>query len=419
MSEVLGAVSRWNAFRSSRVNPLRLATGLLFGGLILFSLTHVFEFYVDYPVYELAAQRVLAGHPLDLYDLARRTSGGFYYPYFFALCFTPFAALGTLPGKLLYFATFWLCYWRLLTFSLDVAAELVPAAAERRNRALLALGVTIAAINPLNDVFISANLGLPLAAMVVQAWIWRDRRPVWAGVLLGAAIAMKVYPVIILGWFIWARHWRVVAASIVSFVVFYLCPLVFYGPGVGILLLRNQAAVLGRYGSHYPYDSLAFQNLDGALMRWGSMVGLAPASVFRASTIAAVVAVVAFFLPSFLRPPEAPDRDFRLRMFVLTLALVPVIVPVSWYNMALFYLPVLAIFLARALTAGDRVAGWVVAAFFAGFTLIGRDVVGRPLTERLQFAGIPFLAAAAVVGLFLIRLVRQDGGMVRPGPRPA
>ena len=418
MTEVIGAVSRPHVPGSSRVDPLRLVTGLLFGGMFLFSLTHVFEFFIDYPVYELAARRILEGRPLDLYDLARRTSGGFYYPYFFALCFVPLAALGTLTGKLLYFGAFWLSYWRLLTFSLDCAAELVPAAAEQRNRALLAVGVTVAAINPLNDVFISANLGLPLAAMVVQAWIWRDRRPAWAGGLLGAAIAMKVYPVIILGWFIWARQWRAAGATLVAFGVFYLCPLLFYGPQVGILLLRHQAVVLGRYGSHYPYDSLAFQNLSGTLMRWGSLAGQPVESIFRVSTIAATVATIAFYLPSFLRPAAALDRDFRLRMFALTLALVPVIVPVSWYNMALFYLPVLAILLAGALTAGDRVAGGVVAAFFAGFTLIGRDILGRPLTERLQLAGIPFLTAAAVVGLYLIRLVRADRDQFRLIPRP-
>jgi alpha-1,2-mannosyltransferase len=418
MTEVFGAISRPDETGSSRVDPLRVVTALLFAGMVLFSMTHVFEFFIDYPVYELAGRRVLEGRPLELYDLARTTSGGFYYPYFFALCFAPLAALGTLPGKLLYFAVFWLCYWRLLTFSLDCAAELVPAAAEHRNRALLAVGVTVAAINPLNDVFISANLGLPLAAMVVQAWIWRDRRPAWAGGLLGAAIAMKVYPVIILGWFIWARHWRAAAAAIIVFGVLYLCPLLFYGPQVGLLLLRNQAAVLERYGSHYPYDSLAFQNLSGTLMRWGSMAGLPPSAIFRVVTKAAAVAMIAFYLPSFLRPSDTLDRDFRLRMFVLTLALVPVIVPVSWYNMALFYLPLLAIFLACVLTAGDRVAAWVVAAFFAGFTLIGRDVVGRPLTERLQLAGIPFLTAATVVGLFLIRLVRANRDKFRLIPRP-
>ena len=404
---------------ASEPDRLRVASGLLFGGLFLFSLTHVFSHFIDYPVYQLAARRVLEGRPLELYDLTRQIPGGYYYPYFFALCFTPFVVVGDLPGKLLFFMLFWMSYWRLLTFSVDAAVKLVPAADGRRTRMLLAAGVTIAAINPLNDAFMNANIGLPLAAMAVQAWAWRARRPFWSGVLLGVAIVFKLYPVVLLGWFIWARHWRAALAAIAVAVVGYLSPLLVYGRAIGQQLLSDQAAMLGHFGTHWRYDSLAFQNLDATLMRWGTAAGLAGGTIFWVSTLGASVAIIAFYLPSFLRPPEALDPDFRLRMFALTLALVPIVVPVSWYNMALFYLPVIAILLAGALAGGDRAAGWVVVAFFVGFTLTGRDVVGRTLNDRLEFAGVPFLTAAALVGLFVARLVRRHGSMFRLPLGPA
>jgi hypothetical protein len=398
---------------SPATDRLRLASGLLFGGLFLFSLTHVFAHFIDYPVYQLAARRLLEGRPLELYDLTRQSPGGYYYPYFFALCFTPFVLAGDLPGKLLFFLLFWLSYWRLLTFSIGAAVKLVPAADDRRSRTLLAAGVTIAAINPLNDAFMNANIGLPLAAMAVQAWVWRTRRPVWSGLLLGAAIAFKLYPVILLGWFIWARHWRAAAAGVAFAAAFYFSPLLWYGQPVGAQLLSNQAEMLGRFGTHWHYDSLAFQNLHGTLIRWGTVAGIAGGSIFRVSTVGASIAIILFYLPSFLQPPATLDEDFRLRMFALALALVPIIVPVSWYNMALFYLPVLAILLAGALAEADQAAAWAVAAFFIGFTLTGRDVVGRALNDRLEFAGVPFLTAAALVGLFVARLMRRHRPMFR------
>jgi glycosyl transferase family 87 len=404
---------------AAAVDGLRMVTGLLFGGLFLFSLTHVFAHFIDYPVYHLAARRVLEGRPLELYDLARQSPGGYYYPYFFALCFTPFVLVGDLPGKLLFFLLFWLSYWRLLRFSVDTAVELVPAAEDKRIRLLLAAGVTIAAVNPLNDAFMNANIGLPLAAMAVQAWAWRARRPVWSGVLLGVAIVFKLYPAIVLGWFIWARHWRAALTAIAVMGICYLSPLLIYGPEIGLQILSNQAGMLGRFGIHWRYDSLAFQNLHATLMRWGSIAGVGGGLIFRVSMLGAALAIIAFYLPSFLRPPSALGQEFRLRMFALTLALVPIVVPVSWYNMALFYLPIIAILLGGALAGGDWAAGGAVALFFAGFTLTGRDVVGRALNDRLEFAGVPFLSAAILVGLFAARLVRRHGPMFRLAPRPA
>jgi len=244
--------------RVPTLDRVRLASLLLFGGLFLFTLTHVFAHFIDYPVYQLAARRVIEGRPLDLYDLSRQTPGGYYYPYFLALCFIPFVAVGDLPGRLLFFLAFWVSYWRLLTFSIDAAVSLVPAAGDRRSRTLLAAGVTIAAINPLNDAFMNANIGLLLAAMAVQAWTWRERRPLWSGLVLGAAIAFKLYPVILLGWFIWARHWRATIAAVAFAVAFHLVPLLPYGHEVGIQLLSNQAEM--RDGS----------GLTGATTAWPS-----------------------------------------------------------------------------------------------------------------------------------------------------
>jgi hypothetical protein len=87
--------------------------------------------------------------------------------------------------------------------------------------------------------------------------------------------------------------------------------------------------------------------------------------------------------------------------------------------MALFYLPVIAILLAGALAEGDRVAGWVVVGFFVGFTPTGRDVVGRSLDDRLEFAGGPFVSAAVLVGLYVARLVARHRTMFRWPSRSA
>jgi hypothetical protein len=57
-------------------------------------ISHIGKHFIDYPVYETAALKVLKGDLNNLYDVNRNSPGGYYYPYFFAMMFIPFAAMG-------------------------------------------------------------------------------------------------------------------------------------------------------------------------------------------------------------------------------------------------------------------------------------------------------------------------------------
>src|SRR4051812_5769271 len=95
----------------------RFLLALLLVAITIAGVLHRRHHFIDYPVYEVASSKVLAGHAGGLYDLTRTTPGGFYYPYFFALAFTPFAAAGPEAGRWLFLALFLAAYGFVLAWS--------------------------------------------------------------------------------------------------------------------------------------------------------------------------------------------------------------------------------------------------------------------------------------------------------------
>ena len=70
---------------------------------------------------------------------------------------------------------------------------------------------------------------IPLFALIVAAWLClRTGRDGWAGVLIGLAILLKIYPVLLLGYPLLARRWRaILAAGAVCLVVVLLQTLIY------------------------------------------------------------------------------------------------------------------------------------------------------------------------------------------------
>src|SRR5690606_10314709 len=101
------------------------------------------------------------------------------------------------------------------------------------------------------------------------------KRPVLAGVLVGAAITIKLYPVILLGYFLWERNVRVIVASLLATVAFYfVLPALVEGGAMAWFLIRSQAYVLSTFGSHWPMDSISFQNIPASAMRIAKLLNV-------------------------------------------------------------------------------------------------------------------------------------------------
>ena len=175
-------------------------------------------------------------------------------------------------------------------------------------------------------------------------------RPAW----IGAAAALKVFPVVWLLYLAYRRHWRALAIGIAVAAGLSLAPLLRYGvPGafdaVCDWLANSSPVAWTQGGSNQSLSTLATRlHLPGA--------GLA---VLDIACIA--LGVVA------LRRPKVTDAAFEELAVVGLVAVL--LSPIAWVHYFLFALPVWIV--ALRLPSHDRTRGWSFALLLAGVATSG------------------------------------------------
>ena len=185
----------------------------------------------DAAVFFEGGRRLLSVEPL--YD-GSSAAQGYIGPPFQAVFFAPFAALATISpvaARLL---------WHVVGIACLVAAVGFTARSWSAARGELGLSTAtsaaavlvplVAVLLPIQTNFEHQNMNPLLLALVTAAtWFlvrgWDGR----AGMLLGAAIALKVFPALLLIVLVLRGRWRAAAAAVFTALVLTLVPLPFYG----------------------------------------------------------------------------------------------------------------------------------------------------------------------------------------------
>ena len=198
--------------------------GLLLVALIGASLALVlaasgYTFAFDYLAYDAAARRLLAGEPL--FDLSFETTGTFglfYYPPTFIVLVLPFALLPALAASWAWIVA--------LVAATAVAIALLPV--RREVRAIV--GILVGLSWPfLFAVKVGAVGPLLLLAFVV-GWRWvRSDVPLAASIAVGAAV--KLQPLLLLGWLALVGRWRALAIGLALVALAALGATLVAGPG--------------------------------------------------------------------------------------------------------------------------------------------------------------------------------------------
>ena len=279
---------------------------------------------------------------------------------------------------------------------------------------LLAAAMVLAFFPLLDNVYfgqLNTVLVLLSAAAVLA---WQRGRAAPAGLAMAAAIALKPAPLIVLGYFIWKRQWRLLAWTIGGMLSLAAVTLLLgWGPRWPEFL-----AVLGPAGRGTAFvDNMS---LNGFLLRlWRPELSGLPIEPlpawFLASWYALEAAVAGLVLLALRRVRVAEPLKAWTEVAIL-LSVVPVLEPYAWYHHYVFLLPalVVGIRLARRgaldawATAGLAVAYLLVTiAFFievSAFGVGGSSMADHPV-ERFGVS-LPLLAALLVVAA----LARSRGG---------
>jgi alpha-1,2-mannosyltransferase len=232
----------------------------------------------------------------------------------------------------------------------------------------VALAVAAVAV-PLHRNFEDLNLNAVLLALLVAAaYELRRGREGRAGAWIGAAAALKAFPVVWLVYLAYRRRWRALAIGIAVAAGLSLAPLLRYGVFGAFESLRdwleNSAPVAWTQGGS-----------NQSLSTLATRLHLPGAGVAILDLACVAVGVVA------LRRPKVADAAFEELAVV---GLVSVLVsPIAWVHYFLFALPVWII--ALRLQPHERARAWSIALLLAGVATSGIATVWSLSLRRAVF----------------------------------
>lgn len=299
---------------------------------------------IDFRVYWLNARHYFGGTaPMFGPTSGTGWAGGVYrYPPLFLDLFRPWAALPFAVGVLV---------WAELQV---VAGWATTVALARRwqvpSALLLWPGLLLVAPYLIQEVRYG-NAQLFVVLLVIWACLWAENRPGAAGVLLGLAAALKVWPLFFLPCLLGLRRWRLAAAMTTATVAWTSLPAFWRGPAAQFTLLlqwlaqeRSIAAAATRtVGFWYPGQSLH-------------------------DVLARYLAVVDY--------SQLPDASYRQ---IAWLHLAPAAFQVVWWTLASFLTLALLLLLARRAQANwDTVVGFLFCAL----------LVLQPHVHRIIFVAL-------------------------------
>jgi hypothetical protein len=153
---------------------------------------------------------------------------------------------------------------------------------------------------------------------LLAAFVLSEAYPVWAGVLLALAVTFKLWPIMLLPWFIRRPRIRAAASFAIALTALWAMPFVVWGSARYLALLREWYEAVHRMGT--TYSELYYfpsQSLRGILLRYFSPVdpplktfphinvlSLSPHTVIVIWGIASLIAYLAIALTMLRSSPR-------------------------------------------------------------------------------------------------------------------
>jgi Glycosyltransferase family 87 len=188
-----------------------------------------------------------------------------------------------------------------------------------------------------------AQWNLVLLLLLTGTWVMaRTDRPVLAGVLLGLATALKLFPGLLFLSFLLLRQWRTVLAGALSFAVVTGLTLLIFGGDAYRTYFVEVLPQLDRFRSSWPGISLG--NFSAKLFdpARGRMLPLIHSALLaRCLTVAGSLAVLGCLLRVHWKVRTSAQRDHA---FCLTLVAMLLLSPLAWDHYLLLLLLPLAWF---------------------------------------------------------------------------
>jgi hypothetical protein len=301
----------------------------------------------------------------------------------------PFGMLGPDAGKLLWFTVEVVLLACLIGWSVAALPE------RRRSRPVLVWVTVVLMAKFYAHELLLGQANLLLGALLVAALLCVRHRPLAAGALVGAAVFVKPYALILTPWLLVHRGGRAVAAAGAVIIAGLLLPVVVYGWSGNLELLDEWRRTVI---DSTPANLLGNDNVSFASM-WAKWLGVGqPATVLAWLTIAGVTGLVITVSRSRAMV-AAPDY----LEWALLLLLIPLVSPQGWDYVLLLGTPAVMCLVDRWSELGTRWQ-WGLGAALALMGLTMFDLMGRLLYGQFMALSVVSVCALALaVGLLHLR----------------
>jgi len=267
---------------------------------------------------------------------------------------------------------------------------------------------------PVHNNFHHLNLETLLLALVVAAAAdLADGRQTRAGVWVGLATALKIFPGLLLPYFALRRQWRALAAGVGTAAAVSVLPLLRYGPAGTVEGFRN-FALLTLHGQNFQGGTVVGLHMQ-KLGRLGYALGGAPASIVLLHLLA--LGLLAAIL---IARPEKDDAPLEVGSVMLVAVL---LTPIAWlHTFTLGYLAWVAAFAYVPAEEGGARRAWrwclIAGAIYASTALTALHLPGALQFVTFHDDTIGALVALSLLAWQRIARVRQAAPSTARSPQP-
>jgi hypothetical protein len=225
----------------------------------------------DYDLWYLTGQTYLHGH--DIYPTDHRP-----FPFMYPPAAAALMAIASVLGSTGFVVLLLVLQSTAWVGSVLLAVKLATGSAMRQ-RPLLYAAPTLWVIPFIHDMYLLGQPNLLLLFLMLGSFAaLRGGRPLAAGALVGLAAAIKAFPVLALGYFVYRRQWKAVGATVVSMALLLLVlPIPFRGPVKawddmvvwtrGMVLKYDEGQIAQRPERCYSYKNQSLVAVTNRLLR--------------------------------------------------------------------------------------------------------------------------------------------------------
>ncbi len=252
--------------------------------------------------------------------------------------------------------------------------------------ALLPLAGLLLLCSPFRQQMVQGQLSLLVLLLVTAAWAAaRTERPIWSGIFLGIATAVKIFPGFLLLHFAVQRRWKVVAAGVASLSGMTVLTAAVLHPETYLVYVSEVLPRVGEFRADWMNSSLVglSTKLFDPLAAQRQLVPLfAHPGLARVASVVGCGVLLFFWLRALRQARAAPTEDVAFGLSVTTMLLVS---PITWdHYFLLLIVPLAILWVSLPATPPARLA------FLAVIAVLCLPPV--PLWERLIPGGRDGLA---------------------------